>query len=105
MQSGMGMLPAAGQPLTAVLQRAFWQSGLVLDSEPQYQPELMNVRVGAAEGAEWGAGERICASCHSCRQADCMVQCRACIACGITGREVVLLARCMVPTGCVPCVL
>ncbi len=37
------------------------------------------VPIGSVAGAVLGAGERICAECHSHRQPDVMVQCQACL--------------------------
>jgi hypothetical protein len=51
-----------------------------VDLESEHVPELVRVRVpvpiGSAAGAVLGAGERICAECHSRRRADAMVQCQ-----------------------------
>jgi hypothetical protein len=53
------------------------------DSEPVHVPGPVRVRmpvpVGGAVGAVLGAGERICAECHSRRRAGDMLQCQACL--------------------------
>jgi hypothetical protein len=54
-----------------------------VDLESEHVPEIVRARVpvpiGSAAGAVLGAGERICAECHSRRRADAMVQCKACL--------------------------
>jgi hypothetical protein len=59
---------------TAVLEVA-------LDAEPEPAPLSVRVRVpvGPVAGAAWGAGDQICADCHSRRSAGSMVQCRMCV--------------------------
>jgi hypothetical protein len=56
---------------------------LEVDLELEHVPGPMRVRVpvpvGSAAGAVLGAGERICAECHSRRRPGAMVQCQACL--------------------------
>ncbi len=51
---------------------------VALDAEPEPAPLSVRVRVpvGPVAGAAWGAGDQICADCHSRRSAGSMVQCR-----------------------------
>jgi hypothetical protein len=54
-----------------------------VELESEHVPERVRVRVpvpsGSAAGAVLGAGDRICAKCHSRRRVDAMVQCKACL--------------------------
>ena len=56
---------------------------LEVDLESEHVPGPVRVRVpvpvGSAAGAVLGAGERICAECHSRRRPGAMVQCQACL--------------------------
>jgi hypothetical protein len=56
---------------------------LEVDLGSEHVPGHGRVRVpapiGSAAGAVLGAGERICAECHSRRQPDVMMQCQACL--------------------------
>ena len=78
---------AAREAAAAVLEVA-------LDAEPQPDAAPLSVRVhvpvGPVAGAAWGAGDQICADCHSRRSAGSMVQCRMCVhwyhrSCGYCG--------------------